>query len=521
MRRYALGTFVACVFLAYGVFFTGAIVSGDNIVQYHQTIQIADHHRVSFSTADVAAILQTYDWGLNTRFGVNADRTTFTQVHGIGQPVLSLPLFLALRSVRHAVALARPTDMTLWCLNWPVFTVLCVMLTLGTCRLAGVTGVGWTTLITFAAAFSSPIWTYSSVPYNVVGEVLVIAAAIDLCLLFDSGRLAERGTRYPAAATLAALLIFGVTIRPFFASAIPAFMGWFLYSVQRSTVPTGKKWGAVAAFTLVFMAGCSAVAAFNVHYFGSPLSSAYHDLGRVMNFDGPWLVGFTGTFLSPLKSPLYFFPVVALLPVALSVLVWRKEPVAWFAVLFLLPQAYLIPKYSLWDGGPDLFARFWFRIVPIVFLSLAAAVARTRARTLANAGLLVATVSLAALGLRAQLLTVMTDERQVYARVVAELDGQHPGGNELVYHESIPNLLGGRTLVSMIQLSEMNAPRSFLLFRSISNPRQRLWAAVAALLGSALSLALFCHSAPPVRLPARGSRGLEAAKRSRSGTMPC
>jgi hypothetical protein len=503
MRRYALGIFVASVSLAYGVFFTGAIVSGDNIVQYQQTIQIADHHRVSFSTKDVAAILQAYDWGLNTRFGVNADRTTFTQVHGIGQPLLSLPLFVALRFVRDTVGLPRPADMTLWCLNWPVFTVLCVMLTLGMCRLAGVPGVGWTTLITFAAAFSSPIWTYSSVPYNVVGEVLVIAAAIDLCLLFDSAHLVASDRRYPAAAALGALLILGVTIRPFFASAIPAFIGWFLYSLRRSTVPAGAKWRAVAAFTLVFLAGCTAVAAFNVHYFGSPLSSAYHDLGRVMNFDGPWLAGFTVTFLSPLKSPLYFFPVVALAPVALAVLVWRNEPIAWFAVLFLLPQAYLMPKYSLWDGGPDLFARFWFRIVPIVFLSLAATVARTRPRTLAHAGLVVATVSLTALGLRAQLLTVMTDERHVYARVVAELDARNPGRNEFVYHESIPNLLGGRTLVSMIQMSEVNAPRNFLWFRSVSRPRQRLWVAVAALLASALSLALYCRSGVTVRLPGR------------------
>ena len=320
MRRYALCVFVASLFVAYGTFFTGDIVSGDNIVQYYQTIQIADRHRLSFPMEDVVAILHSYDWGLNTRFGVNRDRTRYTQVHGVGQSLLTLPLLVGMRFVKHAFHLTIPTDMTLWCLNWPVFAVLCVMLTLGMCRLAGVPGVVWPTLITFAAAFSSPIWMFSNLPFNVVGEMLVIAAAIDLCLLLSVDRLGAGDARDSiAAAALAALLTFGVAVRPFLASAIPPFAGWFLYSILKSPQASAKKRRTLTVFTVVFLAGCAALAAFNTYYFGSPLTSPYHDLGTAMNFDGPWSIGVSGTFLSPLKSPLYFFPLAALLPVALGV----------------------------------------------------------------------------------------------------------------------------------------------------------------------------------------------------------
>ena len=492
MRRLALCIFAASLLGAYGAFFTGNIVSGDNIIQDYQTVQIADRHRVSFSVDQVATILHSYDWGLNTRFGVNRDRTTYTQVHGVGQSLLTLPLFVGMRSVKHALHLAIPADMTLWCMNWPVFAVLCVMATLGMCSLAGAPGVVWPTLITFAAAFSSPIWMFSTIPHNVVGEMLVIAAAIDLCLLLDVDHLGADGTRDSiAAAALAVLLVFGVVVRPFFASAIPAFAGWFLYSILNSPLSSEKKRRTLTVFAVVFFLGGTGLAAFNTYYLGSLWTSPYHDLGNIMNFDGSWTVGFSGTFLSPLKSPLYFFPLVVLLPVTLSVLVWRREPVAWFIILFLLPQMYFIPRYSMWDGGPDLFARHWLRLVPIVFLSLAAVVARIDARTWTNTGLLAATLSLAALGLRAQLLTVMTNEREVYARAVTAIEARNPGRGEFLYHESIPNLLAGRTLVSTIQREELDTPRSFLAARSVVTPSQRLSAAAAALMVGALSLSAF------------------------------
>jgi hypothetical protein len=491
MRRAALYVFVASMLVAYGTFFTGDIVSGDNIIQYCQTVQIVDRHRLSFSTEDVAAILRTYDFGLNTRFGVNRDRINYSQVHGIGQSLMTVPLFVGLRAVRRAWHAATPRDITLWSLNWPVFALLGVMLTLGMCRLARVPGVVWPTLITVAAAFASPIWMFSNLPFNVVGEVLVILAAIDLCLVLEAERFGAGVARDSAVAALAALLTFGVVVRPFFGTAIPAFAGWFFYALWRSAWPRAEKRRTLTVFSAVLVCGAVALAAFNAYFFGSPLRSPYHDLAGVMNFESPWSVGVSGTFLSPLKSPLYFFPVVALLPVALGVLVWRKERVAWFVAAFLLPHVYLMPKYSMWDGGPDLFARFWLRVLPVVFLSLVAAVAGTADRRVTNALLLAATLSLTALGVRAQLLTVMTDERQVYEHVVEEIERGSPGRSEFLYHDSIPSLLAGRTLVSTTQRAGLSTPRRFLFFRSRARPMQRLPVAVAALLVSTLSLAAF------------------------------
>jgi hypothetical protein len=60
MRRLWLPVFVASVLLTYSVFVTGEIVSGDNIVQYYQTAQIADRHGLSFSKQEVADMTQEY-----------------------------------------------------------------------------------------------------------------------------------------------------------------------------------------------------------------------------------------------------------------------------------------------------------------------------------------------------------------------------------------------------------------------------------------------------------------------------
>jgi hypothetical protein len=478
------------ILAAFSVFFTGDIVSGDNIVQFYQTLQLVDRHRVTFATEEVARILQTNDRALNNAFGVNRDGVTYSQVHGLGQSILAAPLFVTARAVRNAAGRSRPGDMTLWTSSWPLFATLFVLLTMNACRLVGVRGVTWNTLIPFAAAFASPILMFSTLPYNVLGETLVIAAAISLCLWFDSPRGGDRRANPAAiAAALALVLVFGIIVRPFFAAAVPAFAGWFAHAVYTGTLSRPRKHRVFAVFACVLSVGGAALAAYNILYFGSPLQTPYHDLSRVMTFDAPWLVGFSGTFLSPLKSPLYFFPIVILLPIALGILAYRREPLTWFCVAFLIPQLYLMPKYSLWDGGPDLFARFWLRIVPIAFLSLAAVVAQGRLTPAGRACLLAAVLCLAAAGLRAELLTVMTDEREIYAVVAAEITAGNPGSDPLAFRESIPALLTGRTLASRLQVNQLTTPRRFLAFRDSPDPLARFWAAAACMLAAALAMA--------------------------------
>lgn len=502
-RRLWSCALAASLLVTYGVFFTGDTVSGDNIVQYYQTVQMVDRHRITFSTGEVSAILREHDWGLGTRFGLNRDGTTYSAVYGVGQPLMTLPLFVAARSIRHALHLTQPADMTLWCLNWLVFAVLCVLLIMWACDRLGLPRA-WKALVTFAAAFASPIWMYSGVPINLVGEMLVTLAAIDLCLWLDASRGESRGATLAVAAALPAVLTFGMAVRPFMATALPAFVAWFAVSTWRSTEASDVRQHAIAAFTAVLLVGVAATAGFNAYYFGSPTTSAYHELGGVMNFRGAWLYGFTGTFLSPLKSPLYFFPLVVLFPVTLAILLWRKDPIGWFALLYLLPQAYLMPKYSFWDGGPDLFARHWLRIIPIVFVTMVAAIPHLRAHRAARVSFFVAAVLLTALGCRAQLLTVMTDERQVYRLVAAALNPEDQAGREFEYHEPIARLVVGSTLVSRTQQAEVKRPRRFLWFRGTPVPSDRLWAAIAGLAAAAIAVGMFSG-------PARGRRASAGA----------
>jgi hypothetical protein len=487
VRRAWFLIFIGSLLFTYAVFFTGELVSGDNLAQFYQTTQIADHHRLTFTTPDVAAILRESDWGLNTRFGVNRDRATYTQVHGLGQSLMTLPLFLALRFARHAAGLARPSDMTLWAINWLFYAAACVALVAQAGRLTGLPRQ-WSTLMVLSAAFASPIWMYSTLPFNVVGEVMVTLVAIALCLWFDAPASADSDARPAAAAALAAVLSFSVTIRPFMASALPAFVGWFAVSEWQSTDDAQTQRRIAGAFAGVFILGCAIVAAFNTYYFGSPVSSAYHDLADTMNFRGSWIEGISGTFFSPLLSPFYYFPLAVLLPVCVAVLIWNNDRVGWFTVLFLLPQFYLMPRYALWRGGPDLFARFWYRIVPVVLLALIATVPYLRARRIAGPSLLAATTLLTLLGFRAQLLSVVTDQRAVYERVAANVNVSGTPDRDLDFHQSAFALIVGATPVAAVQQAAFATPRRFLFFRRLSIPSERLWAAILGIIANGFCL---------------------------------
>jgi hypothetical protein len=322
--------------------------------------------------------------------------------------------------------------------------------------------------------------------------MLLIFAAIVLCVWLQAARPSDDRSTCLASAALAAVLVFALLTRIFFATAIPAFLYWFLAGAWRSAPGAAQvlRQKHVRIFAIVSMAGVGVVLAMNAHYFGSMFRTAYYGLGHVINFDGPWVAGFKGVFSSPLKSPLYFFPLVIVFPMALAYLVWRSTHVAVFVILFLAPQMYLIPKYSLWDGGPDLFARFWLRVVPLVLLTVLMAAYELSTKTRANAACLLIVLLLSLLGLRAQLLTAMTEERAVYAGVAAVLK-QRAAGEERAYGESLLNLLTGRTIVSRAQVADLDVPAHFLFFRSAARPAGRLWAALGGPVVGALSIVGF------------------------------
>jgi len=489
-----LAVFILAVLFTYGVFFTGHPVSGDNIVQFYQTTQILDRGRLTFRPEEASDIVRRHDWGLDTRFSLNRDGLSYSQAHGIGQPLMTLPLFAAMRLAKRILGLQRPADMTLWALNWPIFSAAAVVFVLAICRLVKLSAE-WSTLITLGAAFSSPLWMYSDAPYNVLGEVVLILAGIALCLWLDGARPGSVRQRCGAAAALALLLTFTVLVRPFAATAIPAFVAWVLMAArsgapERSGLMDRRH---VRVFLGCLLTGAAAVAVFNTYYFGSPMATAYHHLQGVMNFNGRWLEGVSGTFLSPLKSPLYFFPLSVLFPAALAVVAWRRESSALFVVLFMLPQIFWMPKYSLWDGGPDLFARFWLRALPAVFLTLALAARDGSSMSTRRRASFAAVVILTLLGTSAQFRTSMTDERVVYAQAASILTRRSDAqGHALQYQDTPVDLLMGRTIVASTQRAAANTPRSFLFFRESPHPSARLWAAVLGLLVATGSLYACC-----------------------------
>jgi hypothetical protein len=83
----------------------------------------------------------------------------------------------------------------------------------------------------------------------------------------------------------------------------------------------------------------------------------------------------------------------------------------------------------------------------------------------------------------------MTDERQIYAHVASDLAGRPAGATGLEYHDSVGDLVVGRTVVATAQLEAIDTPRRFLWFRSVPSPRKRLWVALAGLVASTWSLA--------------------------------
>ena len=121
-------------------------------------------------------------------------------------------------------------------------------------------------------------------------------------------------------------------------------------------------------------------------------------------------VGMSGTFLSP-QRPVDSF--------RSSRCCYRTSPSPCagtggvFVILLFFPQVYLIPKFSMWDGGPDLFARFWLRLR---LSSCRWPRPQLHRRSHADERGTVRRHVAPGCARHAQLLTVMTDERRVRTR---------------------------------------------------------------------------------------------------------
>jgi hypothetical protein len=238
-----------------------------------------------------------------------------------------------------------------------------------------------------------------------------------------------------------------------------------------------------------------------VHYFGHPFSVGQDALIAVgaTRFDGPWTDGVRGTFLSPLKSPLYFFPLSAAAPLAVALLLWRRDRTGIVVLLIAVPQVWLIPKFSQWSGGPDLFARYWLRMVPVAFLAIAAAAVHLPHRPAVRAAAFAGAAVLVALGVRAQVLTVTTNERATYAEVAHSLAAA--GIDPLGASQSVTALLSGLTPVARAQTAALGAPRRFTLLPALASPRRRLGVMAVGVLAGLIAAAGYCLRAPAHPIP--------------------
>ena len=443
-RRNALAAFAlfAAALYCYSLTFTGTLTSGDNQAQYLQPRQLLKG-RVTFSADDHRQALVNDQWGLHTRFFLNHDGKTYSQMYGISQSVMALPLFVCLKTAKRLAGLPRPADTTLWAASWPVFTALSVLFIAAWLRRQGLNAAAASALV-FAAAFASPLWMHSNMPYNVVGETMLICASIWLCL-----RPPTRGT----AVALGLLLGIGVATRPFFAVSLPAFVVWFAFG--RKHLP----WllGSLTAVLAVIVGS-------HAHYFGSPLSTGYTHLGGGLHFNESWTRRISDIFLNSTKSPLYYFPLGLLLVPAFLLVLKRSLPVALFIFLFCLPQFWLMPKISFWENGPDLFVRYWLRVIPIAILACSTAWAAPAPRTQTRRAGAFVFIALAVLGLRASILTVLTDERGVHEQALETMRTAAPLANPSEYHESFFDVLLGQNIVSRYQMDALSQPRQYILF---------------------------------------------------------
>jgi hypothetical protein len=275
---------------------------------------------------------------------------------------------------------------------------------------------------------------------------------------------------------LALVLTWSVLTRPFAATAVPAFVVWAVRGNPHAA--------RVKTFLATLAAGGVLVLSWNTWYFGSPFATGYDALGRAINFESPWAAGFAGTLFNPTLSLFYFFPLLALALAALAYLALRRDVLAGFALLFLAPQLYLIPRYSFWFGGPDLFARLWLRVVPVAFLLIIVAAARVQRRAAISALAFGAVSLLVLVGAKAQALAAMTDERAVYAESVARLEREDPGVGEQQHRASLAALITGRTVVARVQVDRLRTPRRFVVARRAATPVDRLPAALLGILAS-------------------------------------
>lgn len=224
------------------------------------------------------------------------------------------------------------------------------------------------TLVALASTLGSPLFFYARADFaQPLAGLLLLAVASVLVDLFD-GRPAPFGV-------LAGLVALSILTRPVdglivailavIVMALPS-VGWKPWlDARRPAIDLGLGIGAGVGITLVV---------------DQLRRGAALDVGYQANFFGSLPLGLVAELFSPGRGLLWYFPLLALVPVG-AVRLWRGG--RWRQLLILgLPVAAYLPIYAMWQGlggwawGP----RFMIPLVPLLALLAGEAIPAFRSR---------------------------------------------------------------------------------------------------------------------------------------------
>jgi hypothetical protein len=276
--------------------------------------------------------------------------------YGLGFPVvLQLPL-LVVAPLEKALGQGRSNVL---------FPMTNMLLTAATALLVALClrdlGFRFRTAVLAATGFAlgSFAWPYISYDFSEPLQALCVAAAF--WLLIRALRLTPPSTVLLSLAGFA--LGFAVLTKGALAILIPSYL-FYLWS--GSAAPPRTRLRHLAWFAAPLLIWSAAIAALNLHRFGSALDFGYG--GESGQFTTPILTGLYGLLLSPNKGLIFYAPLALLAPWSL----WRMRKAYRAECLFLVSvfalQIFVSAKWWSWEGGASWGPRLLLPMLPLLIL---------------------------------------------------------------------------------------------------------------------------------------------------------
>ncbi|MBZ5535390.1 MAG: hypothetical protein LAO31_05490 [Acidobacteriia bacterium] len=209
-------------------------------------------------------------------------------------------------------------------------------------------------------AFGTPAWPYISYDFSEPLQALCLVAAFWFLL-----RATKRHPPSPFYFTLAGLALgYGVFTKALLLILVPIYG---LYSWRRLEGTSRKEHRSFGWFVLPLLVWGVAIAALNLHRFGSIFEFGYG--GETTRFTTPLLTGLYGLLLSPTKGLIFYAPLTILLPWSW----WKMRRSRHRELIFLLSIFVLHvatnSKWWSWEGGMSWGPRLLMPILPLMIIS--------------------------------------------------------------------------------------------------------------------------------------------------------